>query len=184
MKILLIGFLAFSTWSIIATHMYVCKILGLCDDAETTQNVEANLSEAISANTLEMEVAADTFEIALKPKQAVAPKNITLYFAFDKSEFNADSTVEKYLDESKNYLEQNQQALLSLAGHTDATGPDDYNQALGYRRAQRLQHYFENNGVLSQRIILESYGERKPADDNSTKEGRANNRRTVITIKK
>ncbi|MDA3883301.1 MAG: hypothetical protein PF481_08440 [Bacteroidales bacterium] len=38
MKILIIGFITFSIWSILATHIYVCKIQKLCDDPETTQD--------------------------------------------------------------------------------------------------------------------------------------------------
>jgi outer membrane protein OmpA-like peptidoglycan-associated protein len=47
-----------------------------------------------------------------------------------------------------------------------------------------MQHYFERKGILSNKIIIESRGEKDPADDNNTSAGRANNRRTVITIKK
>ena len=174
MKILLIGFLAFCIWSIFATNIYVCKILGFCDDSETVQIVEPNLLEAI---------AVDTLEMSLSQKQAVAPNDITIYFAFDKSEFNLDSKTEKYIEESKIYMNENSQTRLSITGYADAIGSNDYNQALGYRRAQRIQQYFESKGVPSHRIILESLGEKEPAGDNNTSEGRANNRRTVITIK-
>ena len=174
MKTLLVGFLAFAIWSILATHIYVCVILGLCNNQETPQNVEIILSDSI---------AVDSLQIAILQEEVPAPSNIVIYFKFDKSDFNPDASSEKYLEESKIYLEQNEQALLSIAGHTDAVGSDKYNMALGYRRAQRIQLYFENNGVLSSQMIIESYGEREPADDNSTAEGRANNRRTEITIK-
>jgi OOP family OmpA-OmpF porin len=73
--------------------------------------------------------------------------------------------------------------MLSITGYTDAIGSNDYNQALGYRRAQRMLHYFESNGVPPPKITIESYGEKEPAADNNTIEGRAKNRRTVITIK-
>jgi OOP family OmpA-OmpF porin len=89
-----------------------------------------------------------------------------------------------YFAESNTYLDQNVQARLSITGHSDAIGSDEYNEALGYRRAQSLQHYFENKGMPSDKIIVESKGEKEPVDDNKTTAGRANNRRTVVTIKK
>jgi OOP family OmpA-OmpF porin len=106
------------------------------------------------------------------------------YFAFDKSDFISNTETDKYFDESNAYLDQNSKAMLSITGYTDAIGTEIYNQALGYRRAQSMQHYFERKGILSNKIIIESRGEKDPADDNNTSAGRANNRRTVITIKK
>ena len=75
-------------------------------------------------------------------------------------------------------------ARLSITGHTDAIGSEEYNLALGFRRAQSVQSYFENKGIPANRIIVESSGEKEPADNNNTTTGRANNRRTVITINK
>ncbi len=183
MKILIIGLLAFSLWSVLATHIYVCKILELCDDPGTNQNIEIRLSEAMAEDTLDVTMADDTLEIGLSQEQAVAPKKHIVHFAFDKSEFHPDSFTDKYLDESMNYLKQDTQALLSITGHTDAIGSKVYNQGLGYRRAQSMQHYFESNGVRPGRITLQSQGEEEPVDDNNTVAGRANNRRTEITIK-
>jgi OOP family OmpA-OmpF porin len=114
---------------------------------------------------------------------AVMPKNLVIYFAFDKSEFNSNAETDKYFDETNAYLVQNSQARLSIIGHTDAIGSDAYNQSLGYRRAQSMQHYFEGKGMLANKIVIESKGEKEPADDNSTTAGRANNRRSAITIK-
>jgi outer membrane protein OmpA-like peptidoglycan-associated protein len=174
MKILLIGFLTFCIWSFIATNIYVCKIMGFCDDLETKQIVDPKLSE---------EITADTLKITLSQQPAVAPKDLIIYFDFDKSEFASNSTTEKYVEESKIYLNQNSQTMLSITGYTDAIGSNDYNQALGYRRAQRMLHYFESNGVPPPKITIESYGEKEPAADNNTIEGRAKNRRPVMTIK-
>ncbi|MCF8362185.1 MAG: OmpA family protein [Prolixibacteraceae bacterium] len=183
MKILIIGLLAFSMWSALATHLYVCKILGLCNEPETNQTFEASLLEAMAEDTLEVTIANDTLEIGLLQEQPVAPEDHIVHFEFDKSEFHPDSFTDKYLDESMNYLKQDTQALLSITGHTDAIGSKVYNQALGYRRAQSMQHYFESNGVRPDRITLQSQGEEEPVDDNNTVAGRANNRRTEITIK-
>lgn len=80
-------------------------------------------------------------------------------------------------------MDQNLQSRLSITGYTDALGSDEYNLALGYRRAQSLQNYFERKGIPANKIIIDSKGEKQPADDNNTKEGRAKNRRSEITLK-
>ncbi|MEI8226078.1 MAG: OmpA family protein [Bacteroidota bacterium] len=173
MKILVIGFLALFCWSALSTYIYVCKVKGLCNETETIET---------SVNQRDV-IAVDTLSKPLVREQAVIPKNLLIYFAYDKSEFNSDAETDKYVNESNAYLDQNSQARLSITGHTDAVGSDEYNQALGYRRAQSVQHFFESKGLPANKIIIESKGEKEPVDDNNTTSGRANNRRTAITIK-
>jgi OOP family OmpA-OmpF porin len=170
MKILIIGFLVLFSWSALSTHIYVCKIKGLCNEQET---IEINPNDIISGDTLPKPLVSE---------QAVIPDNLITYFAFDKYEFHSDTATDKYSDRSNAYMGQNSQARLSITGHTDAIGSDEYNQALGYRRAQSMRHYFESKGIPANKIITESKGEKEPADINNTKTGRANNRRTAITI--
>ena len=129
-------------------------------------------------------IPADSLSKSSVREVLVIPENLIIHFAFDKSEFNSDAKTDKYFDESNAFLNQNSQARLSITGYTDAVGSDDYNQGLGYRRAKSTQNYFESKGIPANKIIIESKGEKDPADDNNTTSGRANNRRTVITIKK
>ena len=173
MKILFLGFLTFIAWSSLSTYIYVCKIQGLCDESQTIE---------LKAVTQEDAIADEPITGPSVQENAVIPKDLVIYFAFDKSEFIADSQTGNYIHESKAYLDQNLQARLSFTGHTDAIGSDAYNQALGYRRAQSVLHYFESKGMTSINSVVESKGEKEPADDNNTTAGRANNRRTVVTI--
>ena len=105
------------------------------------------------------------------------------YFDFDKSEIHADSMTDNYIAASRAYLNQFPMARISITGHTDAVGTDEYNQALGTRRAESSQTYFIERGIPRDKIISESRGEKEPADNNNTTEGRANNRRTLTVIK-
>jgi OOP family OmpA-OmpF porin len=173
MRILIIGFITFFAWSTLSTYIYVCKIKGLCDEPVSMQ-----ISE-VKNDT----IANDTIQKPLVQK-AVMPKDHITYFEFDKSNFSSNTISDKYFDESNIYLNQNIQAKLSITGHTDAIGTKEYNQALGFRRAQTMQRYFEKKGMPANKIILVSKGENEPVADNNTEAGRANNRRTVITIKK
>jgi len=174
MKILILGFLAFSAWSSFSTYVYVCKIRGLCDNPSSMPIAAFTKYNIVNTGTV------DKF-VALKPTGI--PHNQTIYFAFDKSEFTATIEYDQYFNESKAFLNQNTEAKLSITGHTDSIGSDKYNQALGYRRAQTMKHYFESRGVSSNKIIVESWGEKNPGYNNNTTEGRANNRSAVLTIK-
>ena len=174
MKILIIGFLAFLGWSALSTHLYVCKIKGLCDEQITTQTQVANNKDIIADSTLGKPLA---------PEQAESPGKLSIYFAFDKSGFDPDAMTEKYFDKSNIYMNQNSQARINIIGYTDAIGSDGYNLALGYRRAQSLQNYFRSKGMEANKVIIESRGEKEPAADNNSSAGRAGNRRAVITIK-
>ena len=173
MKFLSIGFLVFCAWMAFSTYIYVCKIKGLCNKPETIEIREVIPEEVIADDTLSEPSVQEV---------AVIPKDLVIYFAFDKSEFKPDSLTDKYILESKAYLEQNLQARLGITGHTDAIGSDAYNQALGLRRAQSVQRYLESMGMPASQSRIESKGEKEPVDNNNTSTGRANNRRTEVTI--
>jgi outer membrane protein OmpA-like peptidoglycan-associated protein len=174
MKILITGLLILFGWSALSTHFYVCNIKGLCNDQLTSPINKADKKEVPIVDTLNKPAKVDLPSI---------PDNELIYFAFDKSEFNSENITEKYINESNKYLNQDLQSRLSITGYTDATGSDEYNEALGYRRAQSVQHYFESKGIAANKILIESKGEREPAGSNGTVAGRAANRRAVITIK-
>lgn len=71
---------------------------------------------------------------------------------------------------------------LELGGHTDATGSEAYNQDLSQRRADAVKDYLVSKGVDAGRLTAKGYGESKPVADNGTAAGRAENRRTELTI--
>jgi outer membrane protein OmpA-like peptidoglycan-associated protein len=175
MKILLLGFLVFTGWSAFSTYIYVCKVKGLCYESNTLEMKPVSI-KAIAR--------PDTLAGTLVKVTAVSPENMSIYFAFDKSDFSTDSKTDKYLEQSLIYLNENAQARLNITGHTDAVGSDEYNQALGLRRAQSMQNFFESRGMPSGKIQIESKGEKDPVDNNNTPAGRANNRRAILTIKK
>jgi outer membrane protein OmpA-like peptidoglycan-associated protein len=69
-----------------------------------------------------------------------------------------------------------------LAGHADIIGSEEYNNALSLRRAKATMNYLiEKSGIAPQRFILKAYGKSKPVAPNDTKEGRARNRRALLT---
>jgi outer membrane protein OmpA-like peptidoglycan-associated protein len=173
MRILMYGFLALSAWSSLSTYIYVCKIKGLCN-------------EQVSGKTITDWNNAKAYSLITRPskqEETLIPANLIIYFAYDKYALEADAGADNYIYESNKYLAQNSQARIKITGYTDAVGSDEYNKALGFRRAHSMQAYFESKGMPENKIIIESMGEKKPLENNNTTIGRATNRRTAITIK-
>jgi outer membrane protein OmpA-like peptidoglycan-associated protein len=78
---------------------------------------------------------------------------------------------------------ENRGVFFEIEGHTDSTGPDQYNQQLGEDRAMAVRNYLhDQHGIALSRIEVISYGESRPVVDNKTRENRAQNRRVVINV--
>jgi len=106
------------------------------------------------------------------------PGNVT--FATDSSDlspafFDVLNSVGKVLNEYN-------QTVVEVAGHTDSTGSEQYNQALSERRAGSVATYLRSQGVMSERLITVGMGELRPVADNGTAVGRQANRRVEITM--
>jgi outer membrane protein OmpA-like peptidoglycan-associated protein len=69
-----------------------------------------------------------------------------------------------------------------VAGHTDSTGTDAYNQGLSERRAGTVSQYLQSRGIIAQRMITVGMGESMPVANNGTESGRQANRRVEITM--
>lgn len=79
-------------------------------------------------------------------------------------------------------LNQYPQTTILVAGHTDSTGTESYNQQLSERRADVVKNSLAGNGVNPRRIRTVGYGESQPVAGNDTEAGRQMNRRVVVTI--
>ncbi len=79
-------------------------------------------------------------------------------------------------------LAEYEQTVVEVAGHTDSTGRESYNQGLSERRATSVSSYLSAQGVISQRLITLGMGEVRPVADNSSASGRQSNRRVEITM--
>ncbi|MNZ61774.1 Outer membrane porin F precursor [compost metagenome] len=136
----------------------------------------------------EEQVAA--VEPAPVPEPAPAPpKEETivvrdLHFAFDSSKI--DARDKDQLDTIANRLKGEAAGTeLNISGHTDSVGSDAYNQKLSERRANAVASYLVDSGISASSIkSVTGYGETQPVADNSTSDGRAQNRRVEIQIKR
>jgi outer membrane protein OmpA-like peptidoglycan-associated protein len=74
-------------------------------------------------------------------------------------------------------------AFIEIEGHTDSIGEAAYNERLGLERAEAVKRYLhEQHQVPLHKINVISFGETKPVAGNTTREGRAQNRRVVIRV--
>lgn len=79
-------------------------------------------------------------------------------------------------------LKEYGKTVVEVAGHTDSTGSDAYNQSLSERRAGSVATYLQSQGVSNQRMITVGMGESRPVADNTTESGKQANRRVEITM--
>lgn len=109
-----------------------------------------------------------------------APAAFTGFFDNDKAELKP-AAIEK-LDIYADYLSRHSEKRIKVSGHTDSAGAASYNQQLSEKRANAVKAYLESKGIDGSRIETAGMGEAHPVASNSTKEGRAENRRVEIEV--
>lgn len=77
---------------------------------------------------------------------------------------------------------ENTNVYLEIQGHTDARGDENYNEQLGEQRAEAVRRYLNTQGVALNRMATISYGETHPIADNTSPDGRSQNRRVEIVV--
>lgn len=119
--------------------------------------------------------------VDLKPIKAgerIVLKNV--FFDSRSYSLKSESTIE--LNKLYDLLVKNKNLRIEIGGYTDNIGDDDYNMKLSQDRAHAVMNYLMNKGVDKSRLSAKGYGETNPVGDNSTDEGRAQNRRTEIKV--
>ena len=99
----------------------------------------------------------------------------TIYFDFDRSDLRADAR--EGLQANASYLKSNSGVQITIEGNCDERGSNEYNLALGKRRAEAAYKYLVDLGVESSRMTTVSYGEEKPAAEGHNELAWAKNRR-------
>lgn len=106
------------------------------------------------------------------------PSDIT--FAVNQSDINPG--FYETLNSVAIVLKEFNKTSISVYGHADSTGPEDYNMQLSQRRALSVSNYLAAQGVAPGRLQAIGFGESRPVADNSTDAGRSANRRVEIVI--
>jgi outer membrane protein OmpA-like peptidoglycan-associated protein len=111
--------------------------------------------------------------------QLIMPADIT--FDFNSSQIK--SSFYPVLDSVAIVLKKYNRTNIDVAGYTDNVGSDTYNQSLSEKRAKSVGNYLAYREISTGRIFTEGFGKRYPVATNSTAEGRALNRRVVLTLR-
>lgn len=101
---------------------------------------------------------------------------------FDTNKSAVQGTSASTLNSMANILKEYPKSNVLVEGHTDNAGPDDYNMNLSKQRATSVSDYLVSQGIAKSRLTTKWYGENQPIADNTTKEGKAKNRRVELAI--
>lgn len=123
----------------------------------------------------------EKLDIQLEPissKIAVVLKNVF----YETGDFKLKNESKSELDRLVKFLQVNPTVKLEIAGHTDNVGAETSNLELSQKRANEVVNYLIEAGIDKTRLKAKGYGATQTIADNSTEEGRAQNRRTEVSI--
>lgn len=103
-----------------------------------------------------------------------------VFFDFDRSDIRADAA--EVLTRKVAVLRANPDVTIRVEGHADERGSDEYNLALGMRRAQSVKDFLVGYGISANRIETFSFGEDRPLNRASNEEAWATNRRAEFVV--
>lgn len=103
-----------------------------------------------------------------------------ILFDVDRSELRPEAKTE--LTDLAGILKKYDDTIILIEGHTDSTGPEEYNMQLSKRRAESVSHFLASQAVSPGRFSVIGYGEVQPVATNETTEGRQQNRRVELAI--
>jgi len=103
-----------------------------------------------------------------------------IYFDFDK--YNITFGARQTLGRNADWMNAFPDAIIQIEGHCDERGTEEYNVALGDRRAGAVKDYLVSLGVDASRLHTISYGEERPADPGHNEEAWASNRRSEFKV--
>jgi len=168
--------------------------------AEVQKAVEEKEAEVVIAQQQEEEVVKEEAQIAVEQdaeKSVEAPKAVTIisappeesdeaiydlemvYFAYDKSIIT--TAFGEVLQKNYEWIAENPDVQIQLEGHCDERGTNEYNLALGERRAKAVFDYLMSLGASPSQFSLVSFGEERPADHGSNEVAWRKNRRVEFT---
>lgn len=132
---------------------------------------EAELRQKLQGSGVQVRRDGNTISL-------IMPGNIT----FETDQYSIRPEFHDVLDSVALVLAEYKDTNVNIAGHTDSTGSDNYNQMLSERRAQSVREYLGQRKVDYGRMNAVGYGPRYPIASNSSTSGRAQNRRVEIEL--
>ena len=177
-------------WIILALLLVIPGLLFTVSCAKKTVKSEAQLEQQQAEEARAQEQARQE-EIARQQEEAQEQErlrtaarnrflNENIHFEFDRS--NLLPEAQEILRSKAQWLRDNPDVLVIIEGHCDERGTNEYNLALGDRRANSAKAYLVDLGIAGSRLTCISYGEERPLDYGHNEEAWAKNRRAQFTI--
>ena len=124
------------------------------------------------------------YKIIARLKQPVAGETVVMKnIFFDNNKYDLKTESFSELNKLVAFLKSSANVAIEIGGHTDAVGDAKLNVTLSENRAKSVYNYLVEKGIASTRLSFKGFGSAVSIADNSTEEGRAQNRRTEFKIK-
>jgi peptidoglycan-associated lipoprotein len=165
--------------------LFVCFLLSACSTSNEVKKspipfMPADMQNIGRDNSVRSVSAGEALSRGIA---AVTPPGAALqdvYYEFDS--INLRSDAEETLKQNAEWMKANLTARVEVEGHCDDVGSDEYNLALGAKRAQIAKDFLVSQGVSADRLVTISYGKEAPACFESTEECRVKNRRARFVV--
>ncbi len=187
-------------WMVLALLLVVPGLLFTVGCAKKAVQADAEVSQATDKDqaALEAERARKAAEEARLAAEAEAQRlaeearqkelakardaflNENVHFEFDRSDLTPEAVA--VLKKKASWLSYNPKTMVMIEGHCDERGTNEYNLALGERRAQSARDFLVNMGVAASRLSIITYGEERPLALGHDEEAWAQNRRAQFVI--
>ena len=171
--------------------IFVCSVFFMTSCAEKQMDVSGGVNPA-DGKTEEVTVVKEESKVVvvegIEGERAAARKaalisdfeNLNIYFEFDRSNLKPES--QEILKEKASFLSANRSYSVLIAGNCDERGTEEYNLALGERRAMSAKEFLMALGISPDRLKTISYGELRPADPANNPVAWALNRRDSFKL--
>lgn len=145
------------------------------------QTVASNAASTTASEALQRAMAAGKLAEGKLVYESVLSEEMTQFqpYKWDLSD-SAKDAIKAFAEKLK---DENSNVYLEIQGHTDTSGSKQLNQNLSKLRAEAVRDFLNKEcGILLHRMEAVAYGDSKPIADNSTKEGRSQNRRVTVVV--
>ena len=179
--------LSLASWKpVLINGLFFCFLLSACSTSNDDKGrkpvpfMPADMQNIGRDNSAR---AVSAGEALSRGVAAVTPPGAALqdvYYEFDS--INLRSDAEETLKQNAEWMKANLTARVEIEGHCDDIGSDEYNLALGAKRAQIAKDFLVSQGVSADRLVTISYGKEAPACFESNEECRVKNRRARFVV--
>jgi peptidoglycan-associated lipoprotein len=173
-----------NTWFVLALACVVCCMLFTVSCARKTNTIAKGSGDMAALSVMEP-TAKECPPVPPKEKEGPAPG--TEQFVNEDIHFNYDSAVlsaeaQEILKRKADWLRENSAKYVTIEGHCDERGTNEYNLALGDRRAQSAKAFLTDIGISADRLSTISYGEERPLDSAGNENAWGKNRRAHFLV--